>query len=311
MITYCIPTYNRLPYLKQCLESFIQGFRNYPYEIIVADGGSTDGTLEYLRYLDNENIQIIEQGKLIGITKSYNQIFKIAKGDYICPGNDDAIAIPEVLIKACQLMEEDQQIGLIAPKLQEPSFRNLHGVTRSRIKKYWVLLSKFFMLRADVLKKINYLDESFRSYFIDDDSFLSVMNLGYSTIFTKEVAFIHYRVQDQDTNVAKAINYDRIESEKQLNYLYKKWEKLELNLKEYLRNLPHKKMRAIFFTALCDKMYYSDSLKNLVEKNTEFSMKLFDLFLQQAVVFKDKKYDNLKDFFLAQKYPDEIIEGTG
>jgi len=34
---------------------------------------------------------------------------------------------------------------------------------------------------------------------------------------------------------------------------------------------------------------------------------MYDWFLEQTVAFKDKKYDYLKDLFLAQKYPDEIL----
>ena len=36
-------------------------------------------------------------------------------------------------------------------------------------------------------------------------------------------------------------------------------------------------------------------------------MKLYDWILDQTVVFKDKNYDHLDVFFLAQKYPDEIL----
>lgn len=149
------------------------------------------------------------------------------------------------------------------------------------------------------------LDSFIQGFENDDDTFPSVMNLGYTTIFTRDVAFIHYWAQDQDINLA--INYDQIETQKQSNYLYKKWEKLELNLKEYLRRSTFKKKKAIFFTALCGKMYYSKHLKGLVEMNNNLSMELFDWFLEKAVVFKDKKYDDLKDFYLGQKYSDEII----
>lgn len=62
MISICIPTYNRLPYLKQCFSSVFNGFGDYPYEVIIADGVSTDGTLEYPRGLDN--IKLIETGEL-------------------------------------------------------------------------------------------------------------------------------------------------------------------------------------------------------------------------------------------------------
>ena len=67
-ISFCIATYNRLPHLKCLLNSIFEGFGDYPYEVIVADGGSTDGSLEYMRNL--ANIKLIEQKKLTGAIKA-------------------------------------------------------------------------------------------------------------------------------------------------------------------------------------------------------------------------------------------------
>ena len=106
MISICIPTYNRLPLLKECLKSIFDGFskKDYPYEVIIADGGSTDGTLEYLRKLDN--ITLIEQGELTGAIKADNICFKVAKGDFLLPYADDFRVNADVIIKACKLMEK-------------------------------------------------------------------------------------------------------------------------------------------------------------------------------------------------------------
>jgi hypothetical protein len=37
-------------------------------------------------------------------------------------------------------------------------------------------------------------------------------------------------------------------------------------------------------------------------------MMLYDWLLERTVIFKDKKFDHLEDFFLAQKYLGEIIK---
>lgn len=52
-ISIVTPTYNAMPYLEYCIESvrFVFGrsdSRNITYEHIIVDGGSTDGTVEYL-----------------------------------------------------------------------------------------------------------------------------------------------------------------------------------------------------------------------------------------------------------------------
>jgi len=72
MISLCVPTYNRINDLKRCIKSILNGFGEYPYEVIIADGGSTDGTIEYLKKLNDDHIKLIEHGKLMGITKAYN-----------------------------------------------------------------------------------------------------------------------------------------------------------------------------------------------------------------------------------------------
>ena len=79
MISICVPTYNRLSYLKKCVDSILDKFKDYPYEVIIADGGSTDGTLEYLRNINHDNVTIIEQGSLIGEVKTLNICFKKSK----------------------------------------------------------------------------------------------------------------------------------------------------------------------------------------------------------------------------------------
>ena len=100
-ISLCIVTYNRLPHLKRLMESILSGFEDYPYELIVADGGSDDGTIEYLKNIGD--LKLIEQKKLTGTVKAFNECFKIAKHDYILPLSDDVTIIP-VEPTACPTM---------------------------------------------------------------------------------------------------------------------------------------------------------------------------------------------------------------
>lgn len=307
MISLCIPTYNRLPYLRQCIDSIIDKFGDYPYEIIVADGGSTDGTLEYLENIDSKNVKLIAQGKLIGTTNAYNESFEIAKGDYIFIGNDDIVLIPEIFIKACKLMDKEKQIGLVSTKVQEPSRGNLVGIL-SRIRTYGMLLSYFHIFRGSVLKdEMNLFDESFRSYRIDLDSSLSVLKWGHTIIHTKEIAVIHYRIHDEDTNAARATNEEKIKASNEGEYFQKKWMPIQVKVDEYLRNQSFKKYKSLFFNRIANTIHYAKWMQPFVKENTKLAMKIFNWALDNTVVFKDENYQNLEDFHLAQKYPDEII----
>lgn len=56
-VVLAITTYNRLNYLKKCIETWNQ-YRNksYTWYLIVADDGSDDGTIEYLKDIQIENV---------------------------------------------------------------------------------------------------------------------------------------------------------------------------------------------------------------------------------------------------------------
>ena len=52
LISVVIPTYNRLPILKKCLDALENQILNvdiHSFEIVIVDDGSTDGTVDWLR----------------------------------------------------------------------------------------------------------------------------------------------------------------------------------------------------------------------------------------------------------------------
>ncbi len=304
MLSICIPTYNRLNDLQKCLDSIFNGFKNHPYEIIIADGGSTDGTIEYLKGLDK--VKLIEQGKLTGAVKAFNLCFKAAKGEYILTATDDFLVKADVIIKTCELMEKDKKIGLVGPKLQETKHGNLHNILLW-VKPYWILSPKIFLFRASVLKEIGYFDEHFRTYHIDLDSPLMVLKLGYTIAVTRDIGLVHFRIHDEDVNIAKKINIRKLRDNKEFEYLQKKWEPLQIKIEEYLQKSDLKKQKSLLFKKLFSMMYYAEWLRPFIRAHSKIAMKFYDWFLEQAVVFKDYRYKNHKELFLAQKFPDEII----
>jgi glycogen(starch) synthase len=89
-----INTYNREPYLRDCIES-LKRQSYHTLEVIVVNGPSTDGTEAYLRTLGSE-VKILNcPGR--NLSKSRNIGIEAARGDFIAFIDDDAAAHPRWL----------------------------------------------------------------------------------------------------------------------------------------------------------------------------------------------------------------------
>lgn len=108
-------TYNRLTHLQKMVASFRAAIPvGIPYEIIIVDGGSADGTLEWAR--SQSDIQFIEQGTLLGAIKAFDTGAEAATGDYVLLANDDVIFMPNSVLSAITHLETHPQCGAIAFK---------------------------------------------------------------------------------------------------------------------------------------------------------------------------------------------------
>lgn len=90
-ISVVIPTYNRLPVLKNTIESLEQQTLSLDrFEVIVVDDGSDDGTYEWLsNYKGRLNLRSIRHHTNRGTATARNDGIKTARGDIIVFLDDD------------------------------------------------------------------------------------------------------------------------------------------------------------------------------------------------------------------------------
>ncbi len=81
-ISVIIATYNVENTIKNTIQSILNQSIS-SYEIIVVDGASTDGTINFIKEFNNTNITIISE-KDNGIYDAWNKGLKIANGNWIC-----------------------------------------------------------------------------------------------------------------------------------------------------------------------------------------------------------------------------------
>jgi glycosyltransferase involved in cell wall biosynthesis len=97
-LVLAITTYNRIEYLKRCIDSWNNTRdKRHEWTLIIADDGSTDGTIEYLKYLNIDNIKkhLILNNRM-GVHYQTNQILKYCSNidfEYGFKTDDDIIYI--------------------------------------------------------------------------------------------------------------------------------------------------------------------------------------------------------------------------
>ena len=111
VLSYVTGTYNRLHSLQRMVQSVRESIgKGIPYEIVLVDGGSTDGTIEWCKA--QPDIVLIEQGQLLGAIKAFNAGFRAARGTYVVAGNDDIVLIDETLVHAISFMQDNPNVGI-------------------------------------------------------------------------------------------------------------------------------------------------------------------------------------------------------
>lgn len=205
-----IVTYNNMHLTQQCIES-IKKYTAYPnYEIIVVDNASNDGTVDYLKALENKGeICFILNTENKGFAAANNQGIKVSSGEYLILLNNDTAVTRGWLTRIVHYLKEPS-IGLVGPvsnwvgneskiKTSYSSLEQMHQFAEdytldNRGKTFEIRMLVMFCLgmRRQLISEIGFLDENFGiGSFEDDDFSYRVKQKGYRLICAEDI-FIHH-----------------------------------------------------------------------------------------------------------------------
>lgn len=94
LVSICTLTYNHEKFIRQTVESLLMQETNFPYEVVISDDGSTDGTVKIIKDLitshPNGNLIKLLTHENMGVLPNYIFTFKQCNGKYIafCEGDD-------------------------------------------------------------------------------------------------------------------------------------------------------------------------------------------------------------------------------
>ena len=121
----CI-TYNHAPYIKQCLDGFLMQKTTFPFEVLLHDDASTDGTTEIIKDYAQKYPEIIkplyeEENQWIkGRRGSAEFNFPRARGKYIalCEGDDYWIDENKLQMQV-DFLEKNPEFGMCYTKARQ------------------------------------------------------------------------------------------------------------------------------------------------------------------------------------------------
>lgn len=92
-ISFVLASFNGAPYVEAQLRSILSVLTAND-EIVVSDDGSTDNTLEIIRTIGDDRVQIVSSGERIGYQGNFQRAIAAARGRYIFFSDQDDICLP-------------------------------------------------------------------------------------------------------------------------------------------------------------------------------------------------------------------------
>jgi glycosyltransferase involved in cell wall biosynthesis len=217
LISVVLGSYNRCKLLKLTIKSVRNELKDISHEIIVVDGGSNDGSSQWLTK-QKDIITIIQHNrgewngkKIKRQSWGYfmNIAFKAAKGKYVCMISDDCLIVPGAILNGYHLFESEQKkqkVGALAFYWRDWPAQTKYRVGLTLGDKMFV--NHGLYLRS-ALEEVNYIDEdTYYFYCGDGDLMLKMWEKGYCCLASSDSYIEHF--SHTNTEI-RAGNYEKYE----------------------------------------------------------------------------------------------------
>jgi GT2 family glycosyltransferase len=201
-VSVIIVSFNTKELIEKCLRS-IKG----PWEIIVVDNASTDGSAEIIKK-KYPNVTLIESKTNLGFARANNLAMKKASGEYFLLLNSDAFLQDDTIINClktkadvvgCKLTYPDGRFQPSAGELPNPLNMTmwLLGMSNSyhpkSIKsgpKGWIT-GAFMFIKREVYETTGGFDEKIFMYGEEVEWCKRITDAGYKIWYTSEFSIVH------------------------------------------------------------------------------------------------------------------------
>jgi GT2 family glycosyltransferase len=200
-------------------------------EVIVADNGSSDGSLAFLRsrFGTHPRVRIIENRENLGFARANNGILRHAKGQYILLLNPDCVVYPDTITRMLTAMEAYPKAGVGGCMIRNPDGTEQAGARRAvptpwrtfvrvlRLNRLFpdhprfrsfdlnreplpdgpasveAISGAFMLVRREVLEQVGPLDEGYFLHCEDLDWCMRFRQAGWQVMFVPAAEAVHWK----------------------------------------------------------------------------------------------------------------------
>jgi len=203
IVSIVVPTFNRVERLRACVDAIRENC-GCPREVIVVDGGSDDGTRDWLAA--QPDLTLILEPEREGAVRAFNKGFRAATAEYVMWLNDDALLTPASVAAAIETIERTDlsDIGMVAFYHNWHSERNVLDTVERDGERFAIChvrgypYANFGLLRRSLLERVGFADERFYFFGFDPDLSLKIqINEGLAVIGYRRAIVRHEEHHDE------------------------------------------------------------------------------------------------------------------
>jgi len=236
-VSIIVVSYNTCAMTMACLSSLMAETRDAPYEVIVVDNASSDGSAEALAGLGDQ-IRLIALGENIGFARANNLAALQAKGDHLLLLNPDTLVLDGAIDRLCVFANANPAAGIwggrtlygdrsldptsvwarmtlwslacraigIDGALPQSGLFNaeaIGGWHRDSIRRVDIVCGCFLMIRRELWQRLGGFDRAFFMYGEEADLCLRAAKFGARPLFTPSATIVHYGGASEATKAGK------------------------------------------------------------------------------------------------------------
>lgn len=213
LLSICVRTHNQERFIREALDSVLRQHTAFPFEIIISDDASSDGTVTILKEYQKQypdRIRLLLQESNIGGPDNLKRVIEVSQAKYItCLDGDDFYTDDYKLQKQIDVLESHPEYaacfhntwyadseGHLRGLFNRPDFHSLHDA-REFIRERW-----FVPIHSAVLRREYIEFPEWYNTVMNDDYVVHLSVAKHGPYYFMPDVMVAYRRHAENTSIA-------------------------------------------------------------------------------------------------------------